>query len=206
LFEVVKRFSDDPAVEIVYSDQDCIDAAGRRSDPFFKPEWDPELLLSTNILGPFTAVRRSLVERAGGLRREMGAGQPYDLMLRASEQAARIIRVPMVLSHVGPRGITSEAILSYHAAARDERRAIEEARVRRQRPGCVDTLFTNRGPRCYTTRFRLVSRPLVSIIIPTRNQATLLKATLDSILTRTDYDAYEIVVMDNDSRDADAVA
>jgi GT2 family glycosyltransferase len=206
LFEVVKRFADDPSAEIVYADHDLMDATGHRSDPFFKPEWDPELLLSTNILGPFTAVRRSLVERVGGLRPQMGAGQPYDFMLRASEQAARISRVAKVLSHLGPRELTRDAILSHHAAARDERRAIEEALARRQRPGCVDTLFTNRGSRCYTTRFRLVSRPLVSIIIPTRNQAGLLKATIDSIVTRTDYDAYEIVVMDNGSRDADALA
>ena len=205
LFEVVKRFNDDSSVEIVYADQDLIDAAGHRSDPFFKPDWDPELLLATNILGPFTAVRRSLIERTGGLRPQMGAGQPYDLALRASEQEARISHVAKILSHLGPRETTRDAILSRHAAARDERRAIEDALERRRRPGCVDTLFTNRGPRCYTTRFRIVDRPLVSIVIPTRNQAELLRTTIDSILTRTEYDAYEIVVMDNDSREPEAV-
>jgi len=116
LFEVVKRFNDDPSADVIYADHDLIDAAGHRSDPFFKPGWDPELLLSTNILGPFTAVRRTLVERAGGLRPEMGAGQSYDLMLRASEQAAGISHVAMVLSHLGPREMTSAAILSHHAA------------------------------------------------------------------------------------------
>ena len=206
LFEVVKRFNENPTTEIVYSDQDFIDAAGKRSDPFFKPEWDPELLLSTNILGPFTAARRSLVERAGGLRSEFGAGQPYDLMLRASEQTTGIDHVPQVLCHLAPRETTRDAILSHHAAARDERRAIDDALIRRRRPGCVETLFTTRGPRCYTTRFRLAQRPLVSIIIPTRDQANLLRTTIDSILTRTDYDAYEIVVIDNNSADPDALA
>lgn len=205
LFEVVKSFNENPATEIVYSDQDFINAAGERSDPFFKPGWDPELLLSTNILGPFTAVRRGLVERVGGLRPEFGAGQPYDLLLRASEQTTGIHRVSQVLCHLGPRETTREAILSRHAAARDERRAINDALTRRQRPGCVETLFTMRGPRCYTTRFRLARRPLVSIIIPTRDQAGLLRTTIDSILARTDYDAYEIVVIDNNSGDPDAV-
>ena len=74
LFEIVKRLNDDPAAEIVYSDQDFIDAAGRPFDPFFKPEWDPELLLSTNILGPFTVMRRRVVER-GRLRADSPRGQ-----------------------------------------------------------------------------------------------------------------------------------
>ena len=206
LFEIVKRLNDDPAAEIVYSDQDFIDAAGRPFDPFFKPEWDPELLLSTNILGPFTVMRRRVVERAGGLRPALGAGQPYDLMLRASEQTAQIHHVAKVLCHLGPREATGERIVWRHAAARDERRALDEALARRQRPGCVEPLFTTRGPRCYTTRFRLTQRPLVSIIIPTRDQAALLRTTIDSILTHTDYDAYEIVVVDNNSVEPDAVA
>jgi len=206
LFEIVKRLNDDPAADIVYSDQDFIDAAGRLFDPFFKPEWDPELLLSTNILGPFTVMRRRVVERAGGFRPELGTGQPYDLMLRASEQTQQIHHVAKVLCHLGPREATRDRIVWRHAASRDERRALDEALARRQRPGCVEPLFTTRGPRCYTTRFRLTRRPLVSIIIPTRDQAALLRTTIDSILTRTDYDAYEIVVIDNNSVEPDAVA
>ena len=206
LFEVVTRFSEAPSTELVYSDQDVMDGSGRRSNPFFKPEWDPELLLSTNVLGPFVALRRSLVERAGGLRPEFGAGQLYDLMLRASEQTTHIDRVAKVLCHLGPRETTREAIVSHHAAARDERRALEAALARRQRPGCVETLFTSRGPRCYTTRFTVTGRPLVSILIPTRDQVGLLRTTIESILSRTDYASYEIVVVDNNSRDPEALA
>jgi GT2 family glycosyltransferase len=206
LFEVVTRFSESPSTELVYSDQDFIDDSGRRSNPFFKPEWDPELLLSTNVLGPFVALRRSLVERAGGLRPEFGAGQSYDLLLRASEQTTHIDRVAKVLCHLGPRETTREAIVSQHAAARDERRALEAALARRQRPGCVETLFTTRGPRCYTTRFTVTGRPLVSILIPTRDQVGLLRTTIESILSRTDYASYEIVVVDNNSRDPEALA
>jgi GT2 family glycosyltransferase len=206
LFEVVQRLNEDPEAEIIYSDQDSIDAAGRRADPFFKPEWDPELLLSTNVLGPFTALRRSLVDRVGGLRLEFGAGQAYDLMLRATEQTTLVRRIAKVLCHLAPRETTRAAIVSHHTAGRDERRAIEDALARRQRPGCVETIFTTHGPRCYNTRFRLAGRPLVSIIIPTRDQAALLRTTIDSILTRTDYDPYEVVVMDNNSRDPEALA
>ena len=205
LLEVVRRLNDEPATELVYADQDLLDAAGRRTDPFFKPEWDPELLLSMNVLGPFAAVRRDLVDEVGGLRPELGAGQAYDLMLRASERTAYISRVPKLLCHLGVRETSRDAIVARHAASRDEQRAIEDALARRGRPGCVATRFTTRGPRCYTTRFRLAGRPLVSIVIPTRDQAALLRATVDSILARTRYDAYEIQIVDNASRDPEAL-
>ena len=206
LFEIVTRLNDEPSAEIVYSDQDLADAAGVRTDPFFKPGWDPELMLATNMLGPFTVVRRPLIDRVGGLRPEFGAGQPYDVLLRAAEQTTQIAHVDKVLCHLGPRETTREAILAHHAASRDERRAVEDALARRQRPGCVEPLFTTRGPRCYTTRFQTPRRPVVSIVIPTRDQAGLLRTTIDSIVTRTEYDAYEIVVVDNNSRDEDAVS
>jgi GT2 family glycosyltransferase len=206
LFHAVARLNGDAAVQIVYSDQDMIDPTGRRSEPFFKPEWDPELLLATNILGPFTVVRRTLVDEVGGFRPEFGAGQVYDLMLRVSERAQQIGRVPEVLCHMAPRQATRDGIIAHHAASRDERRAIEDALRRRQRPGCAPSVFTSRGPRCYATRFQLSARPLVSIIIPTRNQAALLQTTIDSIRAKTAYDAYEIIVVDNHSTEAGALA
>ena len=205
LFAVVKRLSTEPAADIVYSDHDVIDSAGRRVEPFFKPEWDPELLLATNYLGPFTAMRRSLVDEMGGLRDELGAGRVYDLMLRASERTIRIAHVPEVLCHVRPRAMTRDGIVAHHAASRDEQRAIEDALIRRQRQGCAKPMFTTRGSRCYATRFQLAQRPLVSIIVPTRNQVELLRTTIDSIAQRTDYGPYEIVVVDNGSTDADAL-
>ncbi len=205
LFAVVKRLNADGAADIVYSDQDVIDNAGRRVEPFFKPEWDPELLLATNYLGPFTAIRRSLVDDIGGLRDEGGAGRVYDLILRACERTSRIAHVPEVLCHLRPREMTRAGIVAHHAASRDEKRAIEDALNRRQRRGCAEPIFTIRGARCYATRFQLAQRPLVSIIVPTRNQVELLRTTIDSIMQRTEYGPYEIVVVDNASTDADAL-
>ena len=206
LFAAVRRLDAAPAADIVYSDQDVIDDAGRRSEPFFKPEWDPELLLATNYLGPFTVIRRGIVDDVGGMRREFGDGQVYDLMLRASERTTRIAHVPSVLCHLRPRQMTRDGIVAHHAATRDEKRAIEEALRRRQRPGCAEPIFTSRGPRCYATRFHLSGRPLVSIIIPTRNQVELLRTAIDSIRDRTDYGSYEIVVVDNGSSDSGALS
>lgn len=206
LFAVVKRLHADPPADIVYSDQDVTDEGGQRREPFFKPEWDPELLLATNYLGPFTVLRRAVVDDVGGMRPEFGDGQVYDLMLRASERTARIAHVPNVLCHLRPRAMTRDGIVAHHSATRDEKRAIEAALMRRQRPGCAEPIFTSRGPRCYATRFQLTGRPLVSIIVPTRNQVELLRTTIGSIRSRTDYGSYEIVVVDNGSTDSQALS
>jgi GT2 family glycosyltransferase len=82
---------------------------------------------------------------------------------------------------------------------------IEEAIGRRGRPGRVSPVFARRGARCYATRFDLRDRPLVSIVIPTRNNRRLLQTTIESIRTRTAYDRFEIVVIDNGSTEPDAV-
>ena len=66
-------------------------------------------------------------------------------------------------------------------------------------------MFTRGGPRCYETRFALTQRPLVSIVIPTRDKRALLQTTLESIWARTDYDRFEIIIVDNESSDPDAV-
>ena len=82
---------------------------------------------------------------------------------------------------------------------------LADALHRRDVRGRSSALFARKGPRCYATRFELRQRPLVSIIIPTRNKKALLQTTLESIWSRTDYDRYEIIVVDNQSTEPDAV-
>jgi GT2 family glycosyltransferase len=159
-----------------------------------------------NYLERFGLLRRRIVEEAGGMVPDAGFGQSYDLMLRVSEKTDRIAHVPKVLYHARRRPMTLETVLARHAANRDERRVIDNALARRGRPGRTEAMFARRGARCYATRFDLNARPLVSIVIPTRNNCALLKTTIESIRTRTDYDRYEIVVVDNDSSEPDAVA
>lgn len=205
LFELVARVQQEPAVDIVYSDEDWIAEGGRREEPFFKPDWSPDLLLATNYLERFGIVRRSLIEEAGGFSSSFGPGQAYDLALRLSEKTERIAHVPKVLYHRRRQATTLDAILARHAANRDECRALVDALDRRGRPGRVSPVFARIGSRCYATRFELGSKPLVSIIIPTRNKRQLLETTIRSIREHTDYERYEIIVVDNGSDEPDAV-
>ncbi len=205
LLELVKRLNHEDA-DIVYSDEDWLSESGRREDPFFKPDWDPDLLLSTNYLQRFGIFRTRLVKDVGGFSTDAGCGEVYDLLLRLTERTTRVAHVPKVLYHGRRRGATADAILARHAANRDEARAIEDALRRRGRSGQAIAMFTRSGSRCYETRFELTQRPLVSIVIPTRDKRALLQTTLESIWERTDYDRYEIIIVDNQSSEPDAVA
>lgn len=205
LFELVKALQVEPIADIVYSDEDAISAGGRRDEPMFKPDWSPDLLLSTNYLAHFGLLSRPRVVSAGGFSAEAGLAEVYDLTLRLSEKTDRISHAPKVLYHRQHRPTTVDAILARHAANADESRALVAALGRRGLSGRAKPLFARGGLRSYETRLDLRIRPLVSIIIPTRNKRSLLQTTIDSIRARTDYDRYEIIVVDNGSTEADAV-
>ena len=154
-FAVVKRLNADPPADIVYSDQDVTDDGGQRASRSSNRR-DPELLLATNYLGPFTVMRRAVVDDRGGMRREFGDGQVYDLMLRASERTTRIAHVPNVLCHPRPRAMTRDGIVAHHSATRrkaGDRSSADAAAA----PGLCRAIFTSRGSRCYATRFQLTS-------------------------------------------------
>jgi GT2 family glycosyltransferase len=204
LFELVKRLNEEDA-DIVYSDEDWLSETGRREDPLFKPDWGPDLLLSTNYLERFGIFRRELVAEVGGFRAAAGRGQVYDLVLRLTERTDRIAHVPKVLYHNRRQPTTVDTALARHAANRDEARVLVEALHRRGIHARASALFARKGPRGYATRWDLRQRPLVSIIIPTRNKRALLQTTLESIWSRTDYDRYEIIIINNDTTETDAV-
>jgi O-antigen biosynthesis protein len=205
LFELVDRLHQEPAADLVYSDEDAITIDGRREDPLFKPDWSPDLLLSMNYLARFGLLRRRLVDEIGGLSTEFGPGQAYDLVLRLTEKTERIAHVSKVLYHRRRRPASPGTDMSRRTAADDESCALASALARRGRHGRVTAMPAPGGPRCYATRFDVQARPLVSIIIPTRNNRELLQNAIDSIRRRTDYERYEILVVDNGSTDPGTV-
>ena len=202
LFELVNRLHQEPATDLVYSDEDAITIDGRREDPLFKPEWSPDLLLSMNYVARAGLLRKRLVDEIGGFSTEFGPGQAYDLALRLTEKTTRIAHVPKVLYH---RRSGMAATESSRAAMDEECCALAAALSRRGRRGRVTTMPSRQGPRCYATRFELRDRPLVSIIIPTRNNRELLHNAIDSIRRHDGYERYEILVIDNGSTEPGAV-
>lgn len=203
LYEVVKRLNREPDLDFLYSDEDKLEPDGRRVEPFFKPGWSPELLLAMNYITHFSVFRRSKLAESGGFRAGFDGSQDYDLILRFTERTDRIAHIPKVLYHW--RKIPGSAASSTGAkpyAYEAARKALAEALARRGLDGTVE----GDGPGRYRVRYRLRDRPLVSIVIPTRDRRLLLEQCLSSLREKTDYAPYEVIVVDNDSRAADAIA
>ncbi len=197
-YAVVKLLNRNGAVDIIYWDDDRIDSEGRRTKPFFKPDWSPELLFSMNYLGDSFIIRTALAKQIGGPRHSFGTCQNYDFALRAVDLSNSIVHIPDVLSHRSevPQ-VESEA-----ECERQSMQALDEALHRRGEAGRVEVV----GPGLYAVRHEIRGEPLVSILIPTRDKCHLLRQCLESIERNTDYKNYEIIVLDNDSTEPDTLA
>jgi GT2 family glycosyltransferase len=196
LFCIVELLNKHPDIDLIYTDEDKLDADGQRVEPFFKPDWSPDLLLSMNYITHLSCFRRSQLEEIGGFRQRLDGSQDYDLLLRFTERARRIAHLPKILYHW--RKVPGSAAASTAAkpfAYEAGRQALEDAVKRRGR----DARVANVLPGVYAVRYSIVGTPLVSIIIPTRDRWPLLQQCLQSIEEKTRYPRYEIIILDNDS-------
>lgn len=199
LYEVVKYLQAHRDADIIYSDEDKIGPGGRRSDPFFKPGWSPDMLLSCMYTGHLSIYRRRLVEDIGGFRQGYDGSQDYDLALRLIERTKSIHHIPKVLYHwrMVP-GSTSVSIGSKRYAYDAAKKALSDHLARNGIKGEVlDGLWQG----SYHVKREISGTPLVSIIIPARDTGRALKKCLDSIVNKTGYQNYEILVVDNNGLD-----
>jgi GT2 family glycosyltransferase len=197
LYEVVKLLQDHPEADVIYSDEDKLEPNGRRSDPFFKPDWSPEYLYSLNYVCHLGVYRKRHAEEVGGLRSEFDGSQDYDLLLRVAERTEQIFHISEVLYHwrktLGSTALAAQAKDFSTAAGQ---RAIAEHLHRR---GVAATVAEGDAPNRYRVRPALQGEPLVSVIIPTRDGVEVLERCIRSIEKRTDYPNYEILIVDNGS-------
>lgn len=205
LLEMAEAIVSDPDLGLLYSDEDKIDAEGRRFDPYFKPDWDPDLLRSQNYVCHFTCIRTSLVRDVGGFREGFEGSQDHDLFLRCAERLspAQVRHIPRVLYHW--RAIPGSTALTRDAkdyASSAGARAVGEHLERRHPGARVEELSHGH----YRVRWPLPEpAPMVSLIIPTRDKVQLLRTCVESILERSTYPELEVVVVDNQSSDPEAL-
>jgi GT2 family glycosyltransferase len=201
LAEIATVIGRDEQVDLIYTDEDKIDLSGERFDPYLKPEWSPDLLLSFAYMSHLTVIRRSLFSQLGGLRKEFDGSQDYDLTLRASEQARRIVHISEILYHwrsmPGSAASDSAGQQAKPWAYDAGRRAIEDALKRRDEPGTVSML--EEFPGRYHVRRSVTDRPLVSIVIPFRDEPALLATCTRTLRESPGYDNFELILVDNDS-------
>ena len=193
-------------LDIVYSDEDKISTSGKRSDPHFKPRFNYDLLLGQNYLSHLTVIRRSIIDAAGGFRLGFEGSQDYDLFLRCVENTStdRIHHLPFVLYHW--RAIAGSTAASTDAKDYTEQAAVKALTEHLERVGSTASAEVGPAPTAYRLRWPLPQpAPLVSIIIPTRNGADLVRQCIDS-LDASSYPSTEIILVDNQSDDPAALA
>ena len=192
----VDRF---PQLKLICADEDRMDGDGRRSEPVFKPAWSPARLLTANYLGDLCCMATPAL-RGIGLAPEEGAADfgvaawRHDLMLRLSEglEPGDALHLAQVLSHgVGPAAAP---------AAEDRKAAIRRALARRGAEARVMSDPRSPDPR---VAFALAEKPFVTLIVPTRDRADLLRTSVGSVLGKTAYRRFEVLVVDNGSVEDD---
>ena len=206
LYMIAVEINAHPDADILYSDEDKLDEQGRRFEPLFKPDWDPERMYGHNYISHLGVYRASLMKDVGGFRDGYNGSQDYDLALRiiARTRPERIRHIPFVLYHwrLFP-GAQTFSSTQLGTATDSARRALRD-------------YFANKGESVEVLKARIptlyrVQRetpkpaPRVSLIIPTRDRLSLLKQCVEGLLRRTDYSDFEIIIVDNDSREPETL-
>ncbi len=196
LYWVAKEARDDVGADLIFSDEDTIEGNAHRVDPWFKPDWNPALMLACNAFGRLGAYRRSLVQRLGGFRAGFDGAEEYDLVLRcaAATEVNRIRHIARVLYHrraiirVKERqGQSSNEDASWHAIA-DHLAA----------QGIVAKVSGGNGE--YRLTYAMpIPHPRVSVIIATTARPDIAEPCSRSLLQRTTYDDLEVLLLVNRS-------
>ncbi len=188
-----------PAWQIIYSDEDLANEHGALSVPYFKSDFDPLLLLGQNYMAHLVLARRDLVSELGGLRSDYDGAQDWDFVLRATESVGRegVGHVPFILYHwrSHPQSTRQNADAKPYASSAGHR-AVVDALARRGVAARVEPVGVVGWQHVH---FELPApSPRVSIIVPTRD-GSLLPTCINSVLERTAYENFEIVIIDNGS-------
>ncbi len=197
---VAKAINDNKELQLIYSDEDKLDEEGNRYEPYFKTDWNSDLFYGQNMINHLGVYKLSLVKEIGGFRSQYDGSQDYDLVLRCLEhlKPGQIHHIPHVLYHW--RAIAGSVALSINSKSsavdaglnalkdhlkRTNQKAVAEANIHSS----------------YRVKWQLNAQPSVSIVIPTKDKRDVLATCINSIVNRTRYKNYEVLVIDNDSRD-----
>jgi len=200
LYRVAEEINAHPDVDLIFSDEDKIDIEGRRYDPYFKPDWNPALMLSQNMFCHLGVYRRSLVKKVGGFRLGFEGSQDHDLVLRCADatQSSKIRHIPHILYHwrAIPESTASRSEVKPYAWDAGAR-AIEEHLARNGIRGKVTRALNI----FYQVRYDPSREwPKVSVVMPSGCKLVLLRPCLSDLLARTSYPNFEVLLTVNEIR------
>ncbi len=207
LYECVRLLNEHPDAELIYTDEDKVDGAGRKYfQPHFKPDYNPDLLCSMNYFCHLVVVKRSLQERVGLLNAAYDGAQDYDFVLRCTEQTTpgQICHIPKVLYHWRTHAqSTAENPESKRYAFQAGCRAIQ---AHYDRLGIPARVREGQYPGLYESDYEIQGEPLVSILIPNKDHLEDLRNCIRSIEEQSDYRNYEYVIIENNSEKPETFA
>lgn len=197
LYEVVRALQD-RETDVAYTDEDKVTAElDEHFQPHLKPDFNLDLLRSNNYICHFFVVRREIVERVGGFRREFDGAQDYDFIFRCVEAARRVRHVPEILYHWRThKASTADNPASKMYAFEAGRRAIQAHLERTHTEGIVSH---TKDYGFYRVQYPLRQRDKISILIPNKDERESLQACLESIWEKSTYTNYEIIIIENNS-------
>ncbi len=198
LYEAARAIEEQKA-ELIYTDEDKVRAdLSEYFQPHFKPDYNPDLLCANNYICHLVVVKKELADRVGGLRKEFDGAQDHDFLLRITERTDRIVHIPKVLYHWRiHKSSTADNPASKLYAYQAGQKAISE---HLKRLGLEAEVSQTKDFGFYRVSYPVQGTPLVSIVIPNKDEKDTLKACLESIKEKTTYPSYEIVIVENNSQ------
>ncbi|MBD3413407.1 MAG: glycosyltransferase [Candidatus Aminicenantes bacterium] len=199
LLELALAIKENPEADFLYSDFDKIDVQGRRFNPSFWPDWSPHTLLSLMYTTHVTCFRSSLLEKLGGLREGTEGAQDWDLVLRLSEHTDQIVHIPKILYHWR---VHQTSTAKKNSGAKDWAYQAQKKVLSDwvQRNDLNATVIEGAYQGAWRVRYRIKDSPKISILIPFRDKVAYLNKCVKSILNKTAYPEYEIVLINNRSQ------
>ena len=197
LYEVAVRIRDEHA-DMIYTDEDKVTAdLSEHYQPHLKPDFSPDLLRSNNYICHFLTVKKELLEAAGGFRKEFDGAQDHDFIFRCSEKAEHIAHVPRILYHWRThKASTADNPASKLYAYDAGKRAVDG---NLERMGLKGEVSHTKDYGFYNVKYEVQGEPLVSILIPNKDQRETLETCIRSIREKTTYKNYEILIIENNS-------
>ena len=198
LYEIVKILQDHPQADALYTDEDKVTTElDEHFQPHLKSDFNLDLLRSNNYICHFFVVQKSIVEKAGGFRKEFDGAQDYDFIFRCTENAGEVLHVPEILYHWRThKASTADNPASKMYAFEAGKRAIE---AHLERTGTKGEVSHTQDLGFYRVKYPVQGKPLVSVIIPNKDEKETLQTCLEMLEKNTGYQNFEIIIVENNS-------
>lgn len=198
LFEVAKAIEKEKKRDLIYTDEDKVTTdLSEHFQPHLKPDFNLDLLRANNYICHFCLVKRAIVEKTGGFRKEFDGAQDYDFIFRCAELAEKIHHIPEILYHWRThKASTADNPASKMYAFEAGKRAIE---AHLARTGVEGTVSHTADLGFYRVSYPVKGEPLVSVIIPNKDEKETLESCINALKKHTTYRNFEIIIIENNS-------